>query len=365
MALFLCTISIAAEESQNELYEELYQNSDAQEITSLLPESVRDSFEGLDIDLSDADWVNRLTMGNLFTHFWELITTGWKQPLQTGGCVMAIVLIAAAFLSFSSEKTDGKTAGYAAVVTVCGTVLPVIYRTLLTSVEVLRSMAAFMLAFVPIFIGIIALSGAAKTAFSAGGLLLGVTELLNGIANHILLPFLGGYFAVGICSGVSPLLDQNNFAEGLKKTAVWIMTLCGTLFTAFLGIQTAVNASADGLAMKTAKFFVGTTVPIAGSVLSEALSTVHASIGLMRNSVGMYGVAVLIFLVAPVVLELLLWRFVLSLCTAMCDFFNLKTVSSVLKTINGLFGLLESVLLFSSSMLIISLGVVISAGKNL
>ena len=70
----------------------------------------------------------------------------------------------------------------------------------------------------------------------------------------------------------------------------------------------AVNSSADTLTAKTARFIIGSSVPVAGGVLSEALGTVTASVTLLKSSVGIYGAAACAAILLPLITELLMWR---------------------------------------------------------
>ncbi|MBQ8740924.1 MAG: hypothetical protein IJY79_05200, partial [Clostridia bacterium] len=166
-------------------------------------------------------------------------------------------------------------------------------------------------------------------------------------------------------SGVSPLLTSSGIVESVKKISMWILSLLGTLFIGILGIQTAVNSAADSVTLRTAKFILGTSVPVAGGVLSEAVSTISASMGLLKSSVGIYGVVALILMLLPIVIELILWRCMLMLNISLGELFSLPKITGILRAVDSMLSVLLGVVLMVGGMFIISLTVVITAaGKT-
>jgi stage III sporulation protein AE len=141
------------------------------------------------------------------------------------------------------------------------------------------------------------------------------------------------------------------------------MGFISTLFIGILSIQTAVNSSADTLSVKTAKFIVGSTVPVAGGVLAEALTTVTASLNLLKSSVGIWGVLICALTFLPLVIELLLWRVCLWGLAFFGDTFSLSKISNLLKSVDSVLSVLVGIVLLSFAMFTISLTVVILGGK--
>ncbi len=360
---FVCSFSVSAENASDP-YQELLEQSGAAELQEILPESVYEYFED-DVDLGNPDWINSLTSGNMVTRFLDLLQKSFKEPFKIGMLVFAVLILSAAFFSFGEEKNVQKTTEYATILCVTGILAPAVFELLTVTVETIRSIAVFMLGFLPTFLGIVSLSGAVTTAATSGGLLLGAATLVNNVSSNVVVPLMGGYLATSLCSGISPLSAKFGLADGFKRIAVWTLSLCGTLFAALMGIQTAIHTAADTVTVKTAKFFVGTTVPFAGPAISEALTTVNASVGLLKSSVGIYGVVVIAFLVLPILVRLLLWRLVLCLSAVFADFFSIPAVGNLLRAMDRMFSLLVGILLLSGALFVISLAILVGAGKSI
>ena len=220
-----------------------------------------------------------------------------------------------------------------------------------------------MLSFIPVFAVITAASGAPVTSASMSALLLTAAQGVSYISSFAVAPLMGGYLAVSISGAVSPLLKKTEIASIIKRLSCFIMALVSTVFVGILGIQTAVNSSADSLTAKTAKFIIGSSVPVAGGVLSEALGTVTASMGLLKSSVGIYGAVACAAVILPLAAELLIWRGVLILASAAAELFSLSVISGILRAVDSVMSVLIGILLITGAMFVISLAIVVTAGK--
>lgn len=344
-------------------YKDTYESLGAERLENSLDSNVREFLNQNGIDPSSSDWVNNLSVKNVFSHILDLLRGGIKKPLRSGAAIMGIVLITAAFTSFGTLTKGFEPALYAAALAVCAVISGDIWNSVSSSVNAIKGCSTFMLSFIPVFAAVIALSGNTVTSASMSALLLGAAELVSYVSSFAVLPLMGGYLALSISTGVSPLLRSSGITDFIKRISIWVLSLCSTLFVGILGIQTTVNAAADNLAMRTAKFILGTSVPVAGAALSEAVSTISASVMLLRSSMGIYGVVALAAIFLPTLAELLLWRAVLMLTSSMASLFSLEKISGILKAVDTMLSVLVGILLLVAGMFIISLTVVITAGR--
>ncbi len=358
LIFFLLTIPVSAEES----YSNLYEASEAEEMNDSLPDDTRKIFEKFGINPETGDWVQNLTPKGVFSHIFSLLTGDILTPVKIIGSVIAVIIITAIVPAFSDFSAGNQL--IPTLSAVCILANPV-WNSVYAAVEVVKAGSGFMLSFVPVFAGIVMASGAAVTSVSMSALLLSAAEAVGSIAAFVILPLMGAYLAMSISATVSPIGISDGFSEGIKRVAFWILSFISTVFVGILGIQTAVNSSADTLALKTGKFILGTAVPIGGAAVSEAVGTVSASVSLLRSSVGIYGIVALAVIFVPIILELFLWRAVILCANAVADQFSLTGVSRILKSVDMMFSLLVGTVLITASMFIISLAVVVGTVKTL
>ncbi len=74
----------------------------------------------------------------------------------------------------------------------------------------------------------------------------------------------------------------------------------------------------------TLRFVISSFVPVVGSALGEALSTVQGCIKVLKGGVGAFGVLAVVFMFLPILIECLLWQMTLTVCAGIGDVFDLN-----------------------------------------
>ena len=359
--IWLFSFSAKAEDTED-FYSKQYSLSGIDETYEKLPQETRDFLEENELTPENPDFVNNLTVENVFSHIWGFLKSGAKKPITSGAALLAVILISAAVMSGESG-TASQSAKYATVISAVAVISAPIFSVITSGVKAMQGSAVFMTSFIPIFAVVVAASGGAVTSVSMSALLLTASQGVNFIANFLVLPLMGGYLALSLSAAVSPVISKTGIADGIKKLAMWTMSLTSTVFIGVLSIQTAVNSAADTLTLKTAKFIIGSSVPVAGTALSEALTTVTASMGILKAGVGIYGVIACFIIFLPLLAELLIWRAVLGLNAVFADLLGIGEISSVIRSVDNVMSVLVGLLLLIGAVFIISLTVVVGAVK--
>lgn len=335
----------------------------AQKVKSALSDEGADFFGDFNIEPDTTEWISSLTPKNVFSHIREFLQSGATKPIKIGATALTLITVTALIDALSSNSETSKTAIFICRLSLTVFLCVEVYSVISSSVSAVKGTATFMLSFIPMYAGIIAVSGGVATSVTMSTMLLGAAEAVGMLAAYFIVPIMSGYLSVSICSAVSPLISNNSVGETLKKIALWALSLLSTVFLGILSIQTAVNSSADSLTLRTSKFIIGTTVPVAGQVLSEAAATVTASMQVLRSTVGIYGVLALCFFFLPILAELLIWRITMMLLTVISEILESGKVSGIFKSVDAMLSLLIGVILLIAALFIISLTVVISTGK--
>lgn len=354
----LFCISVKAEENE-EFYRKQYELSGADSLSDSLPEETREFLESNGIDPSGENTADSISAENVFSHIFGFLRSGAKAPIAAGASIIGIILISAAISGLKTKGTGGTAAVCAAALSAAAVISAPVLSTISACISAMQGCAVFMTAFIPVFAAVTAASGNAAASASMSALLLGASYGVTYIADFIVVPLIGGYAAVSMASSVSPVISRSGIAEGIKKLAFWIMSLTTTVFVGILGIQTAVNSSADTLSLKTAKFIIGSSVPVAGTAISEALNTVTASMSTLKSGVGIYGVIACCAIFLPLAAELLIWRIVLNLTACTSDLISLDKISALLRCADTVMSVINGIILLTCAMFVISLGIVL------
>ena len=98
-----------------------------------------------------------------------------------------------------------------------------------------------------------------------------------------------------------------------------------------------------------------------GATLSEAISTFCGSAELLKGSMAVYGIVALCLCLLPVLVELLLYRFWLFVCSFVAGVFSSQRVKAVITAIDGVLSVLISILLFTSVTFVLCLIIITKA----
>ena len=227
----------------------------------------------------------------------------------------------------------------------------------------MKMCADFIVGFVPVFALIIATSGSVVTTFSTNALLLGLAQFLNFLSGNLFVPVVNCYLALGIANGIRPELHLTAVTNTIKKYITVSISVCATVFVSILSIKTAVASRADALGLRSARFAINSIVPVIGSAISEGLLSIQSYSSLIKSSVGIVGIILIFLIFLPALLDVVIWKICLSVCSVVSEMFEDKSVSVIIKTFQSVLLLILVILILSMVTTIISFGILI-ATKN-
>lgn len=357
---FLSFFSLSSKAEEND------ENIDfgADSLKYSLDDSTRKYMEEFGIDIENGKLSFDMNPLDFFGHIFTFFKSGIKRPLKALFLLLGIILALSAASAFNKPDSNMAPAVFAGTLCIAAVSIKDVLSAAAAANTAVKAITDFMLAFIPIFTSIVAVSGKTATSFASGALLLGAAQGVSAVCTFITIPLMSGYTALSVSSAVSPLTEKSALAKSVKNAALWIMSLASTVFLGILGIQSALSSAADTVGLKTTKFIVGTCVPVAGATLAEAASAVAASVSVIRSSVGAYAIAALVIIALPVLCEILMWRAVFLITGIISDLFSLSKTSSLLKAFDSVFSVISAVLLITLCMFVIALSIVIGAGKT-
>ncbi len=360
MLLLAFAVGVSAED----IYKEQYDASGAGSLFDLLPEENRELLEGFGEGGEGEDWIKTVRAENIFLQIFEFIKGEWKAPMRAVAVCSAVLLVAAAVRSVAPDELD-TTLSFICLAGICGAVIVPACSLIASLSSALSSASVFMSGFVPIYIGILTVSGQTALAASSGGMLLGAAEAVSFIASFFVTPIISACLALGLASAFSPLGAGKETATIMKKTATWVLGASAAIFSGVISVQTTISAAADKLTFKTAKLFTSSVIPVVGGAVGESLTTVATCFSVLKTSVAAIGILSLAAVFIPIIIEILLWRLCLFLVSMLASFLGLKEVSGAVSAVDGGLSLMVSVSVLIALAFIISLTVVTIFGGNL
>lgn len=173
-----------------------------------------------------------------------------------------------------------------------------------SSCESLIEVKNYMTAFLPIYGGVTAASGYAGTsAITTGFFLQGLVFFANLCVNYI-IPSLKLFFIMIVANGLSSYVKLNTVCEFYLKTVKTALKLIVSVICVGLSLQTAVSSGADALAVKAGKAIAGTAIPVIGSALQDAVSSVYGAMNSIKSFAGAVGIISVLCIFLPSILSL-------------------------------------------------------------
>ncbi len=143
----------------------------------------------------------------------------------------------------------------------------------------------------------------------------------------------------------------------VKKWYTTALAFVMMILTTALAAQTILSSKADNAAMKGMKFAASSFIPVSGGAVSSTLGTLAASVELMRGAVGVIGVAVILLLLIPIIVELALLRGIFALAAFLAGMLGCSSEHKLLTEIGNLYGYLEGVAVLSSVVFIVAFAI--------
>lgn len=331
------------------------------------------SFEELDdstikaldkLGISDFDYskISSLSFSDFLDILKGMVTDNLQSPLSSGLIVMGFVILS----SFVRNMSVGDGSMDELYSTVSALVISSILMLKLTSTfaicaGTLGAVGNFIYAFIPAFGVIVAASGGITTAFSTNSMLLLLAQGISFASNTVLLPISNCFLAIGICSSLKQDLNLDRLVKLLLKAITTCISFTNAVFVSILSIKTAVAARADILGIRSIRFAINTVVPVIGSSISEGLLSIQSYSSLIKSSVGIVGIVAISLLFLPAILQVVIWRFVITLCTVVSDVFGDKSVSAALYAFRSAMLIVNVILILTMVTTIISIGLLVAA----
>ena len=346
-------------------YEDALSQSGALELEESLPDEVAERLEdwGVSPENRADSFPDALT---LLKHWVALAATALSAPMAAGGAALTAVAVCGVFGIFRREGAShwDTLSGYFGILCIGSICLLPLMESVRSMGEAVSVCSGFMMAFVPVYAGIL-LAGGSSAALGSQSLIFGAAQLFARLADSVLLPAAGGLVAGSVVSGLFGELRLDGFLRGFQKLVHWILGIGMALFSALLTVTGAVHASADSMALRTTKLMTASLVPVVGGAVSEALSSVMTCVGTLRSGVGAYGLFGVGAVLLPVLCQLLMWRLMLMLVASAADLFGVEGMSRLLGGVGSAVSVLLALVVSVAVVFVVSVGILMMMGPKL
>lgn len=335
-AVFSCITSFTAFAEEN-CYAEM-----SAELDDILSE--------FDLGFETAD-METLSFENLWDRLWSVVSARLVTPVKVLSGIFLVIVLST--VTKSAIDTTDEIYNIISVIASSAVIIPQIISVYENILVTIQRTGSFILVFVPVLSAISVASGGFTSAGICHMLLLGASEVIVKLSESYLMPILAVIASLGITGSVFPSTSLDSIVNLLKKTLTWAISVTMTLFSGFVTLKCTIAGRADGVAAKTAKMLVSGFVPIVGGAVSDAYSTVKGSFEVVGGTVGTAGIIAIALILLPIILEILVYRFVMWAGSAVADVFSADAMSKLLKSMDSGFAIAQCILICYSVIFIL------------
>lgn len=334
--IFIFPLVAFAAENQEDYYNQQFQQSGADDLPDYLPNDTRKALEELGVEGTDWQKITSISPENMFSQILSIVGGNTTEPLKAAVSVLAVLLLCSLLngmkLSFG-DRPMGGIIGMVGTLCICTIVIQPIVYCIANAAEVIKVAAGFLLACVPVLVGIMIAAGQPAAAGSYNLLMVAVGNVISLLSANILVPMMNIFLALSIVAAVSPGINLSGLCDAFNKVVKWIMGFCMTVFAALLTMHGIVSTAVDSTGSKAAKFLVSSFVPVVGSALGEALHTINSCVKMLKSGVSAFGLLAGIFIFLPIIIQCITWLLTINICAGISGVFDQKEITSVLKAV--------------------------------
>jgi len=301
--------------------------------------------------------------------FNNIINSFLNEVKQSGEYLIIIITVTAlssliTILGSSiKNKQTADTAFFACFTILSGIMLKILMLTITYASDVIVNITDFITKFSPIMLGLMLTSGNITSAAAFKPILSYSVYVITLLSEKCIFPLICFGTVMSVINNLGGQIS--NFVMLIKSTARCLLTGILTVFTGLTAIYGFTAPGLDTLTAKTAKFAIGSLVPVVGGLLSDAVDTVVGSSVIMKNAVGVAGVISICGICLIPILKTSAIVFMLKLSAAATEPLADKRISNLLRdsadTINMVLGMMITV----SVMLIICISIMIATTTHI
>ena len=357
-------------QQETDIYSQIEEQLDAvgrDELMAQVPEATRELMESEDLYDMNFQSLLELTPGRFFSSLWRMFLDELQKPMRVLAAMLGIVLLCSLLESLRAGSFQEPLSGVFQTVSVLcvltSIAMPILDCIIKTSAAI-KSVAVFMLSFIPIFSAAMISAGQPVSGSTYSMFLMGACQLVAQVVSQTLIPLMSVYLAVAICGSFVPELKVVSAVGGIKIAINWVMGFILTVFVALLSIQNILSHSADSVTVRATKFLISSLVPVAGGVLSEAFTAAQGCLKLVKTTVGVYGIVVALLTFLPILLQVTIWMAITRITAVASDVMGVTRVSDILRSSASVLGMLICAVMCFGLLVIVSTGIVMAIGAG-
>lgn len=258
----------------------------------------------------------------------------------SSACMTLVTAVLLVSLAQTVSEQAGKTAEMTGGILICIVLLNNTRAMISLAIKTIAELSEYEKLLLPVLSSAVAAQGGITTAAAlyAGTMLF--VSLLSRVIAVFFIPAVYLFLAASAANNVTEEGSLGRLKDLLKSAVSWSLKTIITVFTSYIGITGVISGTTDAAALKAAKVTISSVVPVVGGILSDASEAVLVGAGLIKNSIGIYGIFAVISIYAEPFVVIGVQYFVLKFTAAICSIIGSKKITGLIDDYSTAMGLL-------------------------
>lgn len=238
--------------------------------------------------------------------------------------------------AFEAETVNRLAFGVCFMV-VIGLVFNSFRVTLAIARDSLTEMNNFMYAILPLLFSLTVAGGGVTTTTIVHPVLMASIHVISGLVANIIFPLIIFAGVLGLVNYLVEGFPVSKLASLFKSAALGLL---GVLMAVFIGITTVkgfAGSIADTTALRTAKYFSNTFLPVVGGVFSDTMEMAVGCSRVLKCGLGIYGLGLIVLITVFPLIKILTIALVYHVAGAVAQPLGEQRLADALQGIGGTF----------------------------
>lgn len=199
----------------------------------------------------------------------------------------------------------------------------------------IREASGFFSEVLPLISSVIAIGvGGGTAAASAAGMSVTLGFVEGVICDNLYLIFTA-VFALSVIGNLDTGQGGGGVARGFRSCYTFLLGAVSLILGGTLALGTALTASRDTLALRSAKYVISGMVPVVGGIVSGSIGALLSGARLLSGAIGALGVIAIVYYMAVPLISLLAFRLCLGVCIMFSGFTSSSLASKFFEALRG------------------------------
>ena len=299
---------INAEEITDQIMDDI--NKEFSDFENSIPESIKSFFpkEILEGNIKDFS-VNSISQYDFLEYVTNYLLSYLPIITKNLANLLVLIIIVSIFNTFKgSFETEGLKQAFSICSTLCVsiTVFSIVSSIVDSCTNFLSILCNTMNCFTPVMSAMYIMTGSITSAGVSNASMMLFLSIVENFVLYGLVPVIKVCLCFSIVGSISGYADLSAISRTIKSFFTTICVFLISIFSFVMSFQSVLSHSIDTLSLRTAKFAIGSFIPVVGGFIGESLKTISASLSLIKSSCGIIAIIVIVLLILPIIISLFL-----------------------------------------------------------